>query len=53
MHRAGIHPAQRAVGSVLGRPLHATAIEVDEHLHRCLVYIDLKHGVRRYSQSPR
>jgi hypothetical protein len=21
---------------------HATAIEADEHLHRCLVYIDLK-----------
>jgi putative transposase len=25
----------------LGGRYHATAIETDEHLHRCLVYIDL------------
>ena len=45
---------------------HATAIEADEHLHRCLVYIDLnmvragvvnhpirwKHGGYRESQDP-
>ena len=23
---------------------HATAIETDEHLHRCLIYMDLQHG---------
>ena len=32
--------AQRPGGSVLGRRYHATAIEADEHLHRCLIYID-------------
>src|SRR5207244_3292320 len=42
---------------------HATAIEADEHLHRCLVYIDLnmvvnhplkwKHGGYREIQEPR
>ena len=42
---------------------HATAIESDEHLHRCLVYIDLnmvvnhplkcKHGGYREIQEPR
>ena len=31
-------PARRLFGKTV---YHATAIEADEHLHRCLVYIDL------------
>lgn len=38
---AGIQPAEESTWGVLGGPLSATAIEADEHLHRCLVYIDL------------
>ena len=30
----------------------ATAMETDEHLHRCLVYIDLNMVRRRCSQTP-
>jgi|SRR5688572_7514959 len=32
---------------------HATAIEGDEHLHRCVVYIDLNMGACRRGQAPR
>jgi putative transposase len=31
---------------------HATAIELDEHLHRCLVYHRLKYGSGRRGGSP-
>jgi len=30
---------------------HATAIEADVHLHRCLVYIDTQHGSRWRGES--
>ena len=33
--------AKAAAGSIWEDRYHATAIDTDEHLHRCLVYIDL------------
>jgi hypothetical protein len=38
---AGLQPAQEGQGAFWEDRYHATAIEADEHLHRCLVYIDL------------
>jgi len=54
-HRAGIQPAPGNAGCVLGRSLSRHRHRVDEHLHRCVVYIDLNmvragvvnHPVRR------
>jgi REP element-mobilizing transposase RayT len=37
----GIQSAQRSAGSVLGGPLPCNCNDADEHLHRCLIYIDL------------
>jgi hypothetical protein len=40
-HGTGVQRAQRAPWGVWEDRYHASAIEADEHLHRCLVYIDL------------
>jgi putative transposase len=39
-HRTRIQPTQKTAGAFWEDRFHATAIESDEHLHRCLVYID-------------
>lgn len=40
-HWAGVQPAQGYAGRVLGRSLSRHRHRDDEHLHRCVVYIDL------------
>ena len=40
-HSAGIQPAQRSAGAFWEDRYHATAVQADQHLHRCMVYIDL------------